>query len=167
MRTIRRHIIHASATPNERDVDVTDIRRWHTAKGWKDVGYHFVIRRNGVLENGRPVAEVGAHVQGHNSDSIGTCLVGAGVSLSDFTPAQLKTLKELHQRLAIQYPGITLHGHREFTQSKTCPGFNILELLAAWQEEPRPSAPAGPTPPPPPRLGFVQRVARLFTNRKA
>lgn len=132
MRTIRRHIIHASATPNTRDHSAADIRRWHREKGWRDIGYHYVIRRDGRIEPGRPLEQTGAHVQGHNTDSIGTCLVGAGVALSDFTPAQIDALRGLHDGLATRFPGLTLHGHREFTKSKTCPGFNITELLAVW-----------------------------------
>lgn len=137
MREIKRHIIHASATPNHRDHGVKDIDRWHKERGFARAGYHFVIRRDGRLEEGRPLEQPGAHVQGHNADSIGTCLVGAGVAITDFTPAQLTTLRRLHGSFLVRFPGITLHGHREFTRSKTCPGFNIPELLAAWQEEPK------------------------------
>ena len=58
------------------DIGSWEIRKWHLAKGWKDIGYHFVIRLNGAIEQGRPVEQVGAHVQGHNSTTIGVCYVG-------------------------------------------------------------------------------------------
>lgn len=132
MRTIRRHIIHASATPNDRDVTAKDIDLWHKQRGWSGIGYHNVIRRDGTLEMGRPIAKAGAHVAGHNADSIGTCLIGAGLALSDFTPEQLATLKRVYDDLSTHFPGITLHGHREYS-NKSCPGFDIPELLACWQ----------------------------------
>lgn len=158
MRTIRRHIIHASATPNHRDHGVVDIRRWHKEKGWRDIGYHFVIRRDGRIETGRPIEQAGAHVAGHNADSIGTCLIGAGVAFTDFTPAQLDALRGLHDGLASRFPNLTLHGHRELTKSKSCPGFNITELRAYWNPPVPPKALEAP------RLTFWQR---LFNKGKA
>ncbi|CAK1795587.1 N-acetylmuramoyl-L-alanine amidase [Vibrio crassostreae] len=68
--------VHCSATPPQQDVDVTEIRRWHKKRGWRDVGYHFVIRRNGDVELGRPLSQTGAHVKGHNKGNIGVCMVG-------------------------------------------------------------------------------------------
>jgi N-acetylmuramoyl-L-alanine amidase len=127
MRKITRHIIHASASPNKLDVGVKEIDRWHKERGWSGCGYHNVIRRNGVVEQGRDISQIGAHVAGHNKDTIGTCLVGAGTSLSDFTSAQLATLERLDKQLKVTYPGITTHGHREYA-NKLCPGFNVSEL---------------------------------------
>jgi N-acetylmuramoyl-L-alanine amidase len=81
MRKINRIFVHCSDTPTGRDVSAADIKRWHTdpkpkGNGWRDIGYSHVIRIDGTIELGRPVEQVGAHVAGHNSDSIGICLVG-------------------------------------------------------------------------------------------
>ena len=77
MRKITEFIIHCSATREGQDVTAADIRRWHVqGNGWKDIGYHFVIRLDGTIELGRPIAEVGAQCAGHNAESIGICYVG-------------------------------------------------------------------------------------------
>ena len=158
MRSIKRHIIHASASPNNRDIGVKEITRWHKERGWKSCGYHFIIRRDGTIELGRPLEQIGAHVAGHNKDSIGTCLVGAGLSLADFNPAQLNALKGLHEGLASRFPNITLHGHREYA-NKSCPGFDIRDLIPVWY-------PPFTTPKPKP-LTTWQRLAQAVGIKKA
>jgi len=121
MREINRHIVHCSASAFG---DVKEIRKWHLARGWKDVGYHFVIRADGEVELGRTLDQVGAHCEGHNLDSVGTCLVGDHT----FTPAQFAALRRIHAMLAAMFPGLTVHGHREFTTRKTCPNFEVKEM---------------------------------------
>ncbi|MGL5965359.1 MAG: N-acetylmuramoyl-L-alanine amidase, partial [Fusobacteriaceae bacterium] len=69
-------VIHCSATKPTMDIGVRDIRMWHKQQGWLDVGYHFIIKRDGTIEEGRPVDVVGSHVKNHNSNSVGVCLVG-------------------------------------------------------------------------------------------
>lgn len=155
MRKITRHIIHASATPNERNHTAVDIDAWHKQRGWSGIGYHFVIRRNGKVETGRRLERMGAHVEGHNKDSIGTCLIGAGVSIKDFTPEQISSLKGLHEALSKQFPNLTIHGHREYA-NKSCPGFDISELLAVWYP------PVKPQP-----LTGLRRLAQTIFKRKA
>jgi N-acetylmuramoyl-L-alanine amidase len=76
MRPINRIIIHCTATPEGRDVTISDVRKWHIARGWRDVGYHFLIRLDGTVETGRPIEQAGAHVKGFNSDSIGIAYAG-------------------------------------------------------------------------------------------
>ena len=68
--------IHCSATRAEQNITEEDIRKWHLDRGWSDIGYHCVIRRNGMIEFGRPLDVCGAHVKGYNHNSIGICLVG-------------------------------------------------------------------------------------------
>jgi N-acetylmuramoyl-L-alanine amidase len=135
MRAIRRLVVHCSATPPELDVGVREIRRWHTdppprGRGWRDVGYHFVIRRNGAVESGRRPAEVGAHAAGHNADSLGICLVG-GVAADgrtpedNFRPEQKAALEALLRNLLGQYPGAEVLGHRDLPGvAKACPSFD-------------------------------------------
>lgn len=122
MRTVTKHIVHCS---DSEAGDVKAIRQWHLARGFRDVGYHFVIRRDGEVEVGRTLDEVGAHCEGHNADSVGTCLVGK----HEFLPCQFAALKRVHGMLAGMFPGIAFHGHREFNPQKTCPNFGVEEHL--------------------------------------
>ena len=101
--------------------------RWHKDRGWRCIGYHYVVRIDGSIEYGRPVQDIGAHVKGRNKHSIGVCYIG-GLD-ADMEPKDtrtqdqkesllylLKTLKRLH-------PEATIHGHREFA-NKACPCFD-------------------------------------------
>jgi N-acetylmuramoyl-L-alanine amidase len=124
--------IHCSATRPSQDIGVADIRRWHLAQGWVDVGYHFVIRRDGTLETGRPAHVYGAHVAGFNDKSIGICLVGGvsenniNVPEENFTIAQFATLEWLVWGLNFRYPDATCQGHRDFPGvNKACPSFDV------------------------------------------
>lgn len=141
MRKITVHIIHCSDTPDNPstsvvDVGVTEIDRWHRDQGWDGCGYHNVIRRSGKLESGRHLSEIGAHVKGHNRDSIGTCLVGR----SHFTDEQFNTLRRLHEDYEFSFPGIKIAGHRDFDKKKTCPNFDAngwweIQKMNAYYEE--------------------------------
>lgn len=128
--------VHCSATRPSMDVGVVDIRKWHRAQGWEDIGYHWVIRRNGKLEKGRAENLVGSHVKGFNAVSIGVCLVG-GVAQDDFTkaennftPAQFATLRELLANLKGRFPQAVIQGHRDFPKvAKACPSFDVRKWL--------------------------------------
>lgn len=125
MRTINKIIIHCSASANTFDIGVKEITAWHKARGFKTVGYHYVIRRNGVIENGRDLEQVGAHCKGHNADSIGICLVGDDKFTREQFAALIGTLSALYKR----YPNVKLYGHRDLdTQGKTCPNFAVSIL---------------------------------------
>lgn len=125
-------IVHCSATGENQDIGAYEIDRWHRAKGWAGIGYHFVIRRDGQIEIGRPQEGIGAHCEGYNSTSIGVCLVG-GVDANDinkavnnFTPAQFATLKTLLEKLFKDYPKAALRGHRDIPGvRKACPSFDV------------------------------------------
>lgn len=133
MRHINEIIIHCSATPEGRDYTVADIDRWHKARGWRGIGYHYVIYRDGSVHAGRPVEQIGAHCTGHNANSIGICYIGGvaadGKTPKDTrTPAQRIALRELVEELRAKYPGATVHGHREFAP-KACPSFDVQTKL--------------------------------------
>lgn len=133
MRVINQLFVHCAATKPTQDIGAKEIREWHVkGNGWKDIGYHFVIRRNGVVEDGRPVEQAGAHVAGHNANSIGICLVGgidaAGKPEANFTPEQWKALPRLLRVLKAQYPKATIHGHNEYA-AKACPSFDVQKWL--------------------------------------
>ena len=129
MRKINWLVIHTAATRPSMDIGRKEIDSWHRQRGFDGIGYHYVIRRDGRVEKGRPDARVGAHVAGHNRDSIGICLVG-GVSENlvpenNYTEAQWKALEELLHKLAQKYPEAYVRGHRDFPGvSKACPCFD-------------------------------------------
>jgi len=124
-------IVHCSDTPPGMDIGAETIRGWHKERGWDDIGYHFVIVRDGGVEQGRAQDMVGVHVKGWNHCSVGICLVGGGSGAFDFTRHQMDSLKALVHRLKNYWPDAVVLGHRDFTTDKTCPNFNVQEW---WQE---------------------------------
>lgn len=127
-RRINKIIIHCSDTPFEMyDIGVEEIRKWHLARGWRDIGYHYVIKKNGFIGLGRNIEKVGAHCRGQNSDSIGICWVGGADGLDDRTKKQKASLKGLIKNIKKKFGDhITVHGHSEFS-SKSCPNFDVKE----------------------------------------
>lgn len=132
MRKINKIIIHCSATPEGKDFTVADIDGWHRQRGFKGIGYHYVVYRDGSVHAGRPIPQPGAHCLGQNAHSIGVCYIG-GCASDGKTPKdtrtreQRKALRELVERLKASYPGATVHGHYEFA-NKACPSFKICDL---------------------------------------
>lgn len=133
MRVINEIIIHCTATPEGREVKVTEIRRWHVQRGFSGIGYHYIIHLDGTVETGRPLERVGAHCVGHNSASIGVCYVG-GVASDGKTPKDTRTaaqnvaLAKLVRDLRAKFPKVTIHGHTEFS-AKACPSFDVQAWL--------------------------------------
>lgn len=127
-------VVHCSATQPKQDIGAAEIERWHRQRRFLAIGYHYVIRRDGTLEKGRPDDTVGAHVEGHNSASVGICLVGgvdAKMKAQDnFTPEQYETLHSLLGDLRVKYPKAEVLGHRDFPQvAKDCPSFDVKGWL--------------------------------------
>jgi N-acetyl-anhydromuramyl-L-alanine amidase AmpD len=131
-------IIHCAATPNGKPFTSEQIDGWHRERGFrrdprligatepglKHIGYHYVIYTNGAVRCGRSEQEVGAHVQGMNSRSLGVCLIGT----DQFTPAQWDTLRLHVTAMRQRFPHITVAGHRQFA-NKICPGFDVPSWL--------------------------------------
>lgn len=134
-REINRIIIHCSYTKPSMDIGVKTIRGWHVNEnGWTDIGYHYVIRRDGKVEEGRPIERMGAHVRGNNSDSIGICLVGGmaedGGDDCNFTHWQWDALSALINDLESMFGPLDISGHREWDENKTCPTFDVQAWVA-------------------------------------
>lgn len=127
MRKIDKIIVHCADTPEGRDVRAEEIRRWHKAKGWQDIGYHYVIDLDGTIETGRNVESAGAHTQGQNATSIGICYVGGcdkDMKPKDTrTEAQRASLLALLRFLKWCYRDAKIYGHRDFA-NKSCPCFD-------------------------------------------
>lgn len=128
MRKINKIIIHCTATKAGQHVTVSDVDRWHKARGFRGIGYHFLIYLDGTIVRGRGIGEAGAHTKGYNANSIGVCYVGgldgAGKPADTRTPEQREALHGLVARLLKCYPEATVHGHREFA-NKACPCFDV------------------------------------------
>ena len=129
-RKITRIILHCTATPEGRDMTVEEIRRIHVQeKKWKDIGYHYVIYRDGSVHEGRDVDKAGSHTKRYNSNSIGVVYVG-GMTADNRHPKDTRTkeqraaLKALVKELKRLYPLASIHGHNEFA-AKACPSFNV------------------------------------------
>src|SRR3569832_2028196 len=159
LRTIDLIVIHCSATPNGRWQTVEDIDRMHGARKppfmrnprliganqpqLKHIGYHYVIYTTGPVVIGRGLNEIGAHAQGHNAQSIGICLFGAG----KYSRAQWESLKKLVQGLQTAVPDVRIVGHRARSPdlngngvieprewTKTCPGVGVAAWLRSGME---------------------------------
>ena len=137
MKGIKKIIIHCSDTEFG---SASIIDEWHKARGWDGIGYHYVITNgvqescrkykgsdDGVIQEGRSLEKQGAHVRGHNSDSIGVCLIGkhhfTGKQMFDALPTLLNLLLS-----AYKLTPDNIFGHNEFNPEKTCPNFNVNDL---------------------------------------
>lgn len=136
MSNITHLIVHCSYTPPQMDIGASDIDRWHRERGWLGCGYHFVIKRDGTVEDGRPLEKTGAHVRGMNSKSKGICLVGgmnrakSGAEVN-YTDEQMEALRKLIDDLRDEhFPDAKVAGHTDFDNHKTCPNFDA----AHWYE---------------------------------
>ena len=133
-------ILHCSATRPEwmggapLAAKVAEIRRWHMQdRGWRNIGYHWIIDRDGQRAPGRRETEIGAHVVGHNRGTIGICLIGGfGADADDefgdhFTKAQERTLRALIADIRSRTQITKVTGHNAYA-AKACPGFRV----AGW-----------------------------------
>lgn len=126
--------VHCSATPPTNNATAADIDRWHRLRGFIKIGYHYVIRRDGTVEPGRPLTERGAHVEDFNHCSVGICMVG-GVNdkmkpENNFTPPQFAALKTVLKAMKQHFPGAVIQGHRDFPAvAKACPSFDVKDWL--------------------------------------
>lgn len=150
MREISAIVVHGTWTRPALDVGAEEIRGWHKeGNGWSDIGYHRVIRRNGKTEKGRPIEKPGAHVKGHNEDTIGVVLVGGrddmklpGISLPEevrqevlwefnYTDDQIFALIDLVAEFKSVYGAKEVLGHRDYRGvAKRCPGFDVRAFFS-------------------------------------
>ena len=119
-------IIHCSDTPNTDNFGAFEIHKMHISFGWDGIGYHKVINRDGLIENGRPEYWQGAHTYGRNHESIGICLIGK----DKFTLKQFNSLKITLKKLLLKYPKAKIRGHSEVIKTdKTCPNFDVQKWV--------------------------------------
>lgn len=130
MRRIDWIVIHCAATPEGKEFFAKDIDRWHKQRGFKGIGYHYVIDLDGTIEKGRDESEPGAHVSGYNQHSIGICYIGGvdknGKAKDTRTEAQKNSMIHLLNHLFSKYPNADIRGHRDFPKvNKACPCFDV------------------------------------------
>lgn len=128
--------IHCSASQAKANLTVSDIRKMHLKRGMVDIGYHYVITRNGEIQTGRSLDQIGAHTMGYNSQSVGICMVGGidskGKPEDNFTLDQYVALAELIIQLKEKFPDAVVQGHRDFPNvAKDCPCFDVK----SWYKE--------------------------------
>ena len=133
-------IIHCAATPvgwmegAPLEAKIAEITAWHKARGFRTIGYHWVIDRDGRILPGRAETEIGAHVEGHNTGTIGISLVGGATSnendvfSKNYTVAQEKALRNLIAEIKLRTPITKVSGHNEYS-AKACPGFTVSKWL--------------------------------------
>ncbi len=123
-------IVHHIGNTND-DVSAATVHRWHKQNGWAGIGYHFLIRKDGTIERGRPMGTIGAHCYGENDHTIGVNLVG---NFEEYMPepAQIASAKRLIAAICRFYgfapSADTIFGHRDFNAT-ACPGQNLYDLL--------------------------------------
>jgi N-acetyl-anhydromuramyl-L-alanine amidase AmpD len=137
---VRFLVVHCSATKPSMDIGAKEIDRWHREKGWLGIGYHYVIRRDGTVEKGRPDSRSGAHAAGYNSISLGICLVGGldekGKPQQNFTEAQYDSLRDLLWELLGVFDRAEILGHRDLPNvNKDCPCFDVKAWWYETQQE--------------------------------
>lgn len=145
-RKINRIIIHCSASRADRSLTVSDLETNHLRRGFRCIGYHYYIRRNGQVHATRPEEQVGAHTRGWNQQSIGICYEGGvaptGQPADTRTPEQRAALRRLVQELQTRYPNASVCGHRDLSHDrngngeiepeewiKQCPCFDVATEL--------------------------------------
>ena len=136
-------VLHCSGTRATREYSFQQCRADHLKRGWKEIGYHFYVTRDGQVHPGRPLWQAGAHCKDHNRHSIGICYEGgldaAGHACDTRTAAQRQALRHLLTRLHVRFPSAIILGHRDLSPDldangritpdewlKQCPCFDAL-----------------------------------------
>lgn len=151
MREIKWLVVHCTATPVTTTIESIQ-HFWKTVLGWKNPGYHYIIKRDGEIVNINPEENISNGVAGHNRNSIHISYIGGvdekGRPLDNRTDAQKKALFEKLLELSEKYPDATILGHRDFSPDKngngiiepfewikSCPSFDVREWLKTYHPE--------------------------------
>ena len=141
MRVITLVVVHCSAVRPDQLSSAAQIDTWHRQRGFHlGIGYHYVVRRNGEIEPGRPEWLTGAHCQNHNAHSIGVCYEGGldirGQPADTRTEAQKASLRQLLEDLHRRDPRALIVGHHDLNPLKACPCiYNVAREYADLQPE--------------------------------
>ncbi len=123
-------VIHSTQTKPNADISIRNVDEWHRKRGLLKVGYHFFIKRDGVIEVGRNPNEIGAHIKEQDSTSISVCIAGGlntrGVVAPDYVKEQIESLFVLIRTLKYMYSNAKVVGHRDLSETE-CPSFDVKE----------------------------------------
>ena len=126
-------VIHNTGAEEDTDTDAESIHAYHLSLGWAGIGYHFVIRKDGTIERGRPEWACGSHCYGENDHTLGVHLSG-NFNLAEPTDKQVESCALLIAHMAKKYgfPIDRQHvfGHKELNDDTDCPGENLFALIA-------------------------------------
>lgn len=142
MRKINLIVIHCSATREDRSLTTFDLETLHRQRGFKGIGYHFYIRKDGTVIPTRPLERIGAHAKGFNAESVGICYEGGldcqGHPADTRTPEQRVSLRAMVLQLKESFPDCQVCGHRDLSPDlngngeiepeewiKQCPCFDV------------------------------------------
>ena len=172
MTQIHTIVVHYSATYPDATVTREIVDKWHRDRGFREIGYHWFIRRDGTLEEGRPEGTLGAHVRGHNSGTIGICwaggldrATGANVGVWNPTQAQIDCMVRLIHDIQGRWPDARrVVGHNDLAATE-CPGLPRGGVARWWAEHAR-SAPSAPAPSTTPLAAMFRTLAAIFGGRK-
>ena len=134
MRSIDTIIVHCTATLPEMNIGFEEVNQWHLDRGWSGCGYHWIVRRDGEIEYGRPLEKIGAHAKGYNDSSIGIALVGglahSGKQACNFSYVQFVALEKLISDMQVTFDILdkNVFGHNEVSP-KDCPCFDVREWM--------------------------------------
>lgn len=133
-------VVHCSSTRPEQNWTVDDIDRCHRAQGWAMVGYHWVIKQDGTIQQGREEKYAGSHVKHYNEHAIGVCYIGGkdakGRTADTRTPEQKAALWFLLKDLKESYPQAKIVGHRDFPNVyKDCPCLDCQSEYASLNSQ--------------------------------
>ena len=137
MRKINLIICHCTASRPDQHITVEMLDQMHKARGWKGIGYHFYITRDGHLYRGRLEDEIGAHARHYNAHSIGICYEGGldirGQPDDTRTAEQKAAMRRLIDELHERYPRALVVGHRDLSHDRDCPCFDAVKAYADLQ----------------------------------
>ena len=128
-RKVTKIVVHCAYTPEGKEFDIYDIERWHKERNFRTVGYHYVILLDGTIQRGRELDETGAHVRGHNEETIGICYIGGYANDANKTPkdtrtsAQCESITTLLKYLKLVYKDAEIVGHRDLA-NRDCPCYD-------------------------------------------
>lgn len=146
MRIINSVVIHCADTPDDKDFTASDIEEWHRQRAEKEpwswytdmngqtkyIGYHYVVRRNGSVENGRPENKIGCHCKGFNRESIGVVWVGRNKMEEHQRIALVQAVAQICINHGLQ--SMDVYGHFQFSPNKTCPNFSSENTFLSMEE---------------------------------
>lgn len=123
MRKIKAIVVHCSNSDNPKHDNVETIKEWHLARGFSDIGYHYVVLMNGDVMAGRSEGVAGAHVEGNNKSTIGICWTGrTKPTVKQYNSLVMKVMALL---LKYELPVEAVKGHKEYNSGKTCPNLDM------------------------------------------